>query len=273
MEYAVLCGVLFRFASTHIAVALHGRDGQRANGQHRSCHIIHFSRLCACFCLAIKEVIGKTSLYTATRARLLSPLSPAKILLLSLFHCDNSVPDKLNICGILSLLHTQMVSRLRYIAIWILLVLPSGSVSGQGVMEQVMFCRTDGRIVTDSCDMRLTAEWRDRIIADFLKYAATPVDTRWIDYCDSYCGVMMDDSTRISVDCVTFPSGDAALAKWLNDIPDSTYIEPDIPAEAPEKCIAFRKSPTLVIVWCNLFVDTDEVFRKIHRHVLIFKSE
>lgn len=64
-----------------------------------------------------------------------------------------------------------MVSRLRYIAIWILLVLPSGSVSGQEVMEQVMFCRTDGRIVTDSCDMRLTAEWRDRIIADFLKYA------------------------------------------------------------------------------------------------------
>lgn len=66
MEYVVLCGVLFRFASTHIAVALHGRDGQRANGQHRSCHIIHFSRLCACFCLAIKEVIGKTSLYAAT---------------------------------------------------------------------------------------------------------------------------------------------------------------------------------------------------------------
>lgn len=273
MEYVVLCGVLFRFASTHIAVALHGRDGQRANGQHRSCNIIHFSRLCACFCLAIKEVIGKTSLYIATRARLLSPLSPAKILLLSLFHCDNSVPDKLNICGILSLLHTQMVSRLRYIAIWILLVLPSGSVSGQEVMEQVMFCRTDGRIVTDSCDMRLTAEWRDRIVREFLKSTAVPGDISSINYCDRFYSLSIDDSTRISVDCVTFHSGDAALAKWLNDIPYSTYIEPDIPAEAPEKCIAFRKSSTLVIVWCNLFVDTDEVFRKIHRHVLIFKSE
>lgn len=53
---------------------------------------------------------------------------------------------------------------------------------------------------------------------------------------------------------------DKALAKWLNGIPDSTYIEPDIPAEAPEKCIAFRKSSTLVIVWCNLFADTDKIY-------------
>lgn len=66
MEYVVLCGVLFRFAATHIAVALHGCDDHGANGQRCSCHIIHFSRLCACFCLAIKEVIGKTSLYAAT---------------------------------------------------------------------------------------------------------------------------------------------------------------------------------------------------------------
>lgn len=99
---------------------------------------------------------------------------------------------------------------------------------------------------------------------EFLKHAATPGDINSIDYCDSYRSVMMDDSTRVSVDCVTFSSGDEAIAKWLNGIPDSTYIEPDIPAEAPEKCITFRKSSILVIVWCNLFADSDKVFHRIN---------
>ena len=129
--------------------------------------------------------------------------------------------------------------------------------------EQVMFCRTDGRIVADSCAMMPTAEWRDRIITDFLKYAATPGDINSIDYCDSFRVVMMDDSTRISVDCVTFQDSDNTLAKWLNDIPDSTYTEIDIPAEAPEKCIAFRKGTTLVIVWCNLFADSEKIWQLI----------
>ena len=66
MEYVVLHRVFFCFAATHIAVALHGRDGQRANGQLRSCHIIHFSRLCACYCLAIKEIFGETPVYAVT---------------------------------------------------------------------------------------------------------------------------------------------------------------------------------------------------------------
>ncbi len=105
-----------------------------------------------------------------------------------------------------------------------------------------------------------TAEWRDRIVREFLKYAATPGDIDVIDYCNSYYALQIDDSTRISVDCVTFPSCDMAMAKWLNGITDSTYIEPDIQAEAPERCIAFRKSSTLVIVWCDLFADTDKIF-------------
>ena len=66
MEFVVLCGVLFRFAATYIAVALHGCDGKRANGQHRSCRNIHCCRQCACYCLVIKEVIGKMPVYTAT---------------------------------------------------------------------------------------------------------------------------------------------------------------------------------------------------------------
>ena len=111
--------------------------------------------------------------------------------------------------------------------------------------------------------MRPTAEWRNRIVADFLKYADCPYDINSIDYCDSFRVVMMDDSTRISVDCVTFQDSDNTLAKWLNDIPDSTYTEIDIPAEAPEKCIAFRKGTTLVIVWCNLFADSEKIWQLI----------
>lgn len=161
-----------------------------------------------------------------------------------------------------------MVSRLRYIAILILLALSAGSAFGQEVLEQAMFCRTDGRIVVADSRIMRTAKWRDRIVHEFLKHAATPGDINSIDYCDSYRSVMMDDSTRVSVDCVTFPSGNEALAKWLNGIPESSYIEPDIPAEAPEKCIAFRKSSTLVIVWCNLFADSDKIFHRVNESLI-----
>ena len=126
-----------------------------------------------------------------------------------------------------------------------------------------MFCRTYGRIEDDSSAMRPTAEWRNRIVAGFLKYADCPYDIVRVDYCDSYCSLLIDDSTRISVDCVTFQDSDNTLAKWLNDIPDSTYTEIDIPAEAPEKCIAFRKGTTLVIVWCNLFADSEKIWQLI----------
>ena len=163
--------------------------------------------------------------------------------------------------------------QLRHIAIMILLAASAGSAHGQEVLEQSMFCQTEGLIVAEGAAMRQTAEWRDHIVHEFLKYAATPGDIGSIDYCDSYRSVMMDDSTRISVDCVTFPSGDEALAKWLNGIPDSTYVEIDIPAEAPEKCIAFRKETTLIIVWCNLFTDADEVFNRLYEINLPFTDD
>jgi len=35
----------------------------------------------------------------------------------------------------------------------------------------------------------------------------------------------------------------------------------DIPSEAPEKCIVFRRDSKLVIVWCNLFADSDKVYK------------
>lgn len=144
----------------------------------------------------------------------------------------------------------------------LLLVVAAGTTSGQNE-QRGEFCRTDDRIEADSSFMK-TAVGRTRIVHEFLKYVATPGDINSIDYCDSYRYVMMDDSTSVSVDCVTFPSCDMTLAKWLNDIPDSSYIEPDIPAEAPERCLTFRKSSTLVIVWCNLLADSDKVFRRVN---------
>ena len=153
--------------------------------------------------------------------------------------------------------------QLRHIAIMIFLAVSPGSAHGQEVLEQAMFCRTESLIVAEDATMRPTAEWRNHIVHEFLKYAATPGGISSIDYCDSYRSVMMDDSTRISVDWVTFPSGGEALAKWLNDIPDTTYVEIDIPAEAPEKCIAFRKGTTLIIVWCNLFTDSDKAYQTV----------
>lgn len=69
---------------------------------------------------------------------------------------------------------------------------------------------------------------------------------------------------RISIDCVTFPQGDDTLARWLDDIPENTYTEIDIPSEAPEKCIAFRKDSAWVIVRCSLFTAGDKVFDRVN---------
>ena len=156
-----------------------------------------------------------------------------------------------------------MGQQFRHMAMMLLVfVVVAGTISGQETMQRAVFCRTDGRIEADGSAMR-TAEWRNRIVTDFLRYAVA-ADMMEIDYCDTYRSLSMDDSTRISIDCVTFPKGDDTLAQWLDDIPENTYTEIDIPSKAPEKCIAFRKDSALVIVWCNLFAASDKVFDRVN---------
>ena len=108
----------------------------------------------------------------------------------------------------------------------------------------------------------MTAEWRDRIVCDFMKVlGSSPADVKDMVYCNTYSSLTMDDSTRISIDCVTFSdSGNKQIVR-LADIPEKGYADMDIPSEAPEKCIAFRKDSTLVIVWCNLFADSDKAYQ------------
>lgn len=151
--------------------------------------------------------------------------------------------------------------KLRYIAATILIAFAASSVSGQEVTEQAVFCRTNGRIEADSTDLR-TAEWRDRIVCDFLKsLGASPADVTDTDYCDTYRSLTLEDSTRISIDCVTFSdSGNKRIGR-LADVPPKGYAYMDIPSEAPEKCIAFRMDSTLVIVWHNLFADSDKAYQ------------
>lgn len=154
-----------------------------------------------------------------------------------------------------------MSRQIRHIAIMFFLAVAAGSVYGQKVTEQAVFCRTDGRIEADNSDMR-TAEWRDRIVCDFMKsLGSSPADVKNMDYCDTYSSMTMDDSTRISIDCVTFSdSGNKQIGR-LADIPEKGYADMNIPSEAPEKCITFRKDSTLVIVWCNLFADSDKAYQ------------
>lgn len=156
-----------------------------------------------------------------------------------------------------------MSRQLRHIVIIIILAVAAGSVSGQEVTEQTAFCRTNGRIETDSSAMR-TAEWRNRVVCDFLRYAVPSADTIAIDYCDTYSSLMMDDSTCMSIDRITFPNSGDTQFKWFADIPPKGYADINIPSEAPEKCIAFRKDSTLIIVWCNLFADSDKIFNRVN---------
>lgn len=147
---------------------------------------------------------------------------------------------------------------------FLLLVVTAGSMSGQEVTEQTVFCRTDGKIEADSSAM-MTAEWRNRVVCDFLRYAVPSADVTTIDYCDTYSGLMMDDSTSISIDRVTFPNSGDKQIKWFADIPEKGYADIDIPSEAPEKCIAFRRGSVLIIVWCDLFADSDKVLNMINK--------
>ena len=157
-----------------------------------------------------------------------------------------------------------MSRQILHIAIMILLAVAAGSVSGQEVTERIWFCRTNGRIEADSSAMR-TAEWRNRIVCDFLKsLGASPADIADTDYCDTYSCLTMEDSTRVSIDRVTFSTSGNKQIGWLADIPEKGYADMDIPSEAPEKCIAFRKDSTLIIVWCNLFADSDKIFNRVN---------
>lgn len=156
-----------------------------------------------------------------------------------------------------------MSRRIGHIAIMILLAVAASSVYGQEVTEQTVFCQTSGRIEADSSAMR-TAEWRDRIVCDFLKsLGASPADVADTDYCDTYSSLTMEDSTRISIDCVTFSGSGNKQIGWLADIPEKGYADMDIPSETPEKCITFRNDSTLIIVWCNLFADSDKVYQTV----------
>ena len=146
----------------------------------------------------------------------------------------------------------------------ILFAVVAGSMSGQEVTEQTVFCRINGRIEADSSAM-MTAEWRNRVVCDFLRYAVPPADATAIDYCDTYSGLMMDDSTSISIDRVTFPNSSDTQIKWFADIPEKGYADIDIPSEAPEKCIAFLRGSVLIIVWCDLFADSDKVLNMINK--------
>lgn len=154
-----------------------------------------------------------------------------------------------------------MIRQIRHIAITILIAVAAGSVSGQEVKEQAVFCRTSGRIEADSSDMR-TAEWRNRIVCDFLmSLGASPADIAETDYCDTYSNLTLEDYTRISIDCVTFSDSGNKQISCLADVPPKGYAYMDIPSEAPEKCIAFPKDSTLVIVWHNLFADSDKAYQ------------
>lgn len=157
-----------------------------------------------------------------------------------------------------------MGRQIRHIAIMILFAVVAGSMSGQEVTEQTVFCRINGRIEADSSAM-MTAEWRNRVVCDFLRYAVPSTDATAIDYCDTYSGLMMDDSTCISIDRVIFPNSGDTQIKWFADIPEKGYADIDIPSEAPEKCIAFRRGSVLIIVWCDLFADSDKVLNMINK--------
>lgn len=116
-----------------------------------------------------------------------------------------------------------------------------------------------GVIETDSALMSI-AENRNRMLTNFLAHTIGK-DASIADYRDSFYAVNDSPSGQFSFDLVYFPAPDEPVKKWLDRLLTNDYIMPDIPSEAPEKCLAFHRDGTLIIVWCNLFADTKEIVR------------
>lgn len=133
--------------------------------------------------------------------------------------------------------------------------------AGLDVSAQV---RADFRYVggvneADSASMSVAVN-RHRMLTNFLANTIGK-DASISDYRDSFYAVNDSTCGQFSIDLVCFPASDEPVKKWLDGLPTNDYIMPDIPSEAPEKCLVFRRADTLIIVWCNLFADPNEIMR------------
>ncbi len=86
-------------------------------------------------------------------------------------------------------------------------------------------------------------------------------DVRISDYRDSFYVINDSVSGQVSIDMVCFQTPDEALEDWLGGLAENDYNKPNIPSEAPERCLFFRRADTLIIVWCNLFANPNEIVR------------
>lgn len=151
-----------------------------------------------------------------------------------------------------------MKDAIRHIAALLILSAATiGTAFGQTVMDRASFCRVNGRIESDSLHAK-KAEWRDRVVSNFVRFMAGQKADEGLDYSDTYCNILTDDSCRVSIDMVIF-SDKGCAERILRHIPENDFTEIDIPSEAPEKCLATHKDSTLIIVWCNLFADSGKI--------------
>ncbi len=133
--------------------------------------------------------------------------------------------------------------------------------AGLDVCAQVRadFRYSGGVIEADSASISVVDN-RHRMLTNFIAHTIGK-DIRISDYRDSFCVLNDSVSGQVSIDMVCFQTQDEALDDWLEGLAEKDYIAPNIPSEAPERCLFFRRADTLIIVWCNLFADPNEIVR------------
>ncbi len=133
--------------------------------------------------------------------------------------------------------------------------------AGLDVCAQVRadFRYSGGVIEVDSASISV-AENRHRMLTNFIAHTIGQ-DVRISDYRDSFYGLNDSVSGHLSIDMVCFQTPDESLEDWLGGLAENDYNKPDIPSEASERCLFFRSADTLIIVWCNLFADPNEIVR------------
>ncbi len=86
-------------------------------------------------------------------------------------------------------------------------------------------------------------------------------DVRISDYRDSFYVINDSVSGQVSIDMVCFQTPDEALEDWLGGLAENDYNKPNIPSEAPERYLFFRRADTLIIVSCRLSANPNEIVR------------
>ncbi len=142
--------------------------------------------------------------------------------------------------------------------------------------------RGDSIMVTDGADKEQCAGIHEHIILPLLTELAHTLggseeaermaneagysDVRYyLDMPGTAADSQQAGNTWITVDILSFDSGNPDFKRCLNVIKEKDYHAVEWVSEAPEQCLVLIEGGELVVVWCSLFHDGKEAVQKVRK--------